>query len=223
MRADIMAVKRAAFLALAACLLLSGCGVIRDRGQTGTNVPVSVMDTSGVDYYGRTEKSAVYFYNETSKTLMAELRTLVVDQDTNPAEAAVQELLKGPSNDSLKGVTPANMTLDFLEYSKDVANVYLKYSGEPLEAEQAYILEQAIANTVTDILGQVSVCVFYNGLRVGVSGYPSGPLKKQTGNITDAWGSVYSKYVPQNVASSDAENTAKPDASVDDQEKTKNL
>ncbi len=193
-------------MALAACLVLSGCGVIRDQRQAGANVPVSVMDTSGLENYERTVKSAVYFYNETSQTLMAESRTLVVEQDANPAETAVRELLKGSSNASLKSVAPEGMTLEFLEYSQGVVNVYLKYGGEMPEPEQAYILEQAIANTVTDILGPVSVCVFYNGIRVGVGGYPSGPLRKQTGSIPDAWGSVFAKYMPQSTSPADEES-----------------
>jgi spore germination protein GerM len=193
-------------MALAACLVFSGCGVIRDRRQAGANVPVSVMDTSGLENYERTVKSAVYFYNETSQTLMAESRTLVVEQDANPAETAVRELLKGSSNASLKSVAPEGMTLEFLEYSQGVVNVYLKYGGEMPEPEQAYILEQAIANTVTDILGPVSVCVFYNGIRVGVGGYPSGPLRKQTGSIPDAWGSVFAKYMPQSTSPADEES-----------------
>jgi len=195
-------------MALAACLVLSGCGVIRDQRQAGASVPVSVMDTSQLENYERTVKSAVYFYNETSQTLMAESRTLVVEQDANPAETAVRELLKGPSNASLKRVAPEGMTLDFLEYSQGVVNVYIKYGGEMPEPEQAYILEQAIANTVTDILGQVSVCAFYNGMRLGVGGYPSGPLRKQTGSIPDAWSSVFAKYVPQNTAPADGESPA---------------
>jgi spore germination protein GerM len=164
------------------------------------------MDTSGLENYERTVKSAVYFYNETSQTLMAESRTLVVEQDANPAETAVRELLKGSSNASLKSVAPEGMTLEFLEYSQGVVNVYLKYGGEMPEPEQAYILEQAIANTVTDILGPVSVCVFYNGIRVGVGGYPSGPLRKQTGSIPDAWGSVFAKYMPQSTSPADEES-----------------
>jgi len=220
MRADM---KRALLLVLAACLVLSGCGVIRDQRQAGENVPVSEMDTSGLENYERTEKSAVYFYNETSQTLMAESRTLVVDQDANPAETAVRELLKGPSNASLKSVAPEGMTLDFLEYSQGVVNVYLKYGGEMPQPEQAYIMEQAIANTVTDILGQVSVCAFYNGLRVGVGGYPSGPLRKQTGSIPDAWGSVFAKYVPQSTAPTNGENPApsKTNGGAEEPEKPK--
>lgn len=200
MRHKGFAMKRLICLMLAAGLLLGGCGVIRDRHVAGDEVPASVLDLSGLEYYGRVAKSAVYFLNETSWTLMAELRTLVVDQDTNPAAAAIGELLKGTSNDSLTSVAPEGMTLDFIEYSKDVVNVYLLYHGERIQAKSAYILEQAIANTVTDILGPVSVCVFYNGVREGLAGFPSAPLKKQTGSIEDAWTSAKSKYAPDSAA-----------------------
>ena len=189
--------KQTIGIVMAFCLLLSGCGVIRDQKMAGDQVPVSVLDLSGLDDYGRVEKSAVYFLNETSGTLMAELRTLVISQDINPAASAVQELIKGTSNDSLSSVAPEGMALDFLEYSKSVANVYLSYHGNALQPKQAYILEQAIANTVTDILGATSVCVFYNGTRAGLAGYPSAPLKKQTGSIEDAWLNAYSKFVPE--------------------------
>ena len=145
MRGKRVAMKRLMCLVLAAGLLLGGCGVIRDRHVAGQEVPVSVLDLSGLEYYGRVAKSAVYFLNETSGTLMAELRTLVVDQDTNPAAAAIKELLKGTSNDSLTSVAPTGMTLDFIEYSKDIVNVYLKYDGEPIQDRSAYILEQAIS------------------------------------------------------------------------------
>lgn len=207
MRAEGFAMKRLICLILAVSLLLGGCGVIRDKHAAGTEVPASVLDMSGLEYYGRVMKTAVYFLNETSRTLMAELRTLVIEQDTNPAAAAVRELLKGTSNDSLASVAPEGMTLDFIEYSKEVVNVYLRYDGERMQDEPAYILEQAIANTVTDILGPVSVCVFYNGVREGVLGFPSAPLKKQTGNIDDAWSSAKSKYAPETQTATTTETT----------------
>ncbi len=218
MRVKVKTMKKLICLVMAVALL-SGCGVIRDRREAGEQVPVSQLDMSNMDNYGRVMKTAVYFLNETSSTLMAEQRTLVVEQDTNPAAAAIRELLKGTANESLTSVAPPNMTLDFIEYSKDVVNVYLEYSGEHMQAESAYILEQAIANTVTDILGSVSVCVFYNGVREGLAGFPSAPLKKQTGSIKDAWVSAKSKFAPENQLVSADENaaqTSKPIASEDE-------
>ena len=219
MRAEGFAMKRLICLILAVCLLLGGCGVIRDRRVAGTEVPASVLDMSGLEYYGRVMKTAVYFLNETSKTLMAEQRTLVVEQDTNPAAAAIRELLKGTSNESLTSVAPVGMSLDFIEYSKDVVNVYLRYDTERMQDMSAYILEQAIANTVTDLLGPVSVCVFYNGVREGLAGNPSAPLKKQTGSIEDAWISVKSKYAPDSqTALADEDATANGSLGNNDEE-----
>lgn len=189
--------RRLMAVLLAVCLLAGGCGVIQDSQKVGEPVPVSVLDLSGLEYYGRVEKSAVYFLNENSGTLTAELRTLVINQDTNPAEAAVEQLLLGPSNESLKGVAPADMKLSFIEFSKGVANVYLRYGGEAMQPRQAYMLELAIANTVTDILGASSICVFYNGVRPGFMGYPSAPLRKQTGSLDEAWATASARYVPE--------------------------
>lgn len=190
-------VKRLALAAMALCVLLCGCSVIRESGQQGEKIPVSVLDLSGLEYYGRVDKSAVYFYNETNGTLTAEIRTLVIGQDTNPAEAAIEQLLRGPSNDSLKAVAPAGMTLESIEFSRGVANIYLNYTGTQMQPRQAYQLELAITNTVTDILGASYICIFYNGVRAGFMGYPSAPLRKQTGSIEEAFLNAYARFVPE--------------------------
>ncbi len=197
-------VKRVFLTVLALCVLC-GCSVIRENGKPGKKIPVSVLDLSGLEYYGRVDKSAVYFYNETNGTLTAELRTLVIGQDTNPAEAAIEQLLDGPSNQSLKGVAPEGMTLESIEFSRGVANIYLNYKGGQMQPRQAYQLELAITNTVTDILGESHICVFYNGIRAGFMGYPSAPLKKQTGSIEEAFLNAYARYVPETPAAAEQE------------------
>ena len=187
--------KKVLAAVLAAGLLLSGCGVIKDNNLAGAYVSTSVLDMSQNEYTGRVLTSAVYFFNETSKTLTAELRKLVVETDTNPAEAAVEALLEGPAESSgLKGVAPYDMKLDYIEFSRQVANVYLLYDGEPMTQEDEYILELAIANTVTDILGATHICVFINGLQTGISGEPDAPLKKQTGSVDAAWAAASAPY-----------------------------
>ena len=189
--------KKLVCVLLAACLLIGGCGVIRESRVKGEDVPVSVLDLDALEYYGRVEKSAVYFLNETSGTLTAELRTLVIGQDKNPAEAAIEQLLQGPSNDSLRSVAPAGMKLDYIEFSRGVANVYLLYEGTAMQPRQAYLLELAIANTVTDILGAAHILVFYNGMRAGFMGYPSAPMRKQTGSFEETFLNAYARYVPE--------------------------
>lgn len=205
--------KRLTALIVAICLLLCGCGVIRDTGETGANVPVSELNMQDQQYAGRVQKSAVYFLNKASepKTLTAEIRTLIVEQDANPAETAVAHLLDGPilNADELKGVAPLGMKLDFIEFSRDVANVYLIYNGNPIPNKDKFILELAIANTVKDVLGASYISVFYNGIQTGFSGYASAPHKKQTGSIEEAWLQASGKYLPDVPAVVDeaAENT----------------
>lgn len=185
---------------LAVCLLCTGCGVIRDAKGVGEKVPVRTLDISRIDSMGSTKKAAVYFLNSDSLTLTADLRLLNVQQDINPAEAAVEALLLGPSNASLTSVAPDGMTLDFIEFSNGVANVYLRYDGLPMPGDGKYIMEMAIANTIVDILGATAVNVFYNGLREGFQGYPSGPLKKQTGRVDEAYKNAKAKFLPAETA-----------------------
>jgi len=187
--------KRIVAALLAACLLLSGCGVIRETDETGPYVSTSVLDLSANEDTGRVVTSAVYFYNATTDMLTAEPRRLVIKTDTNPAKVAVEALLAGPSSSSgLNSVAPAGMTLDSIEFSREVANVYLLYDGQAMEQYDQYILELAIANTVTDILGATYIYVFLNGMQAGFKGGLRAPLKKQTVSVTEALQSAEAKY-----------------------------
>ena len=212
--------RRVTACALAVCLLLSGCGVIQDSKGAGREVPVSALDLSGIDSMVSSKKAAVYFLNSESHTLTADLRMLNVPQGQNPAEAAVDALLKGPSNNSLTGVAPEGMTLDFIEFSNGVANVYLKYDGQPVAADQKYVLEMAIANTVVDLLGATSVNVFYNGLREGLRGFPYGPLKKQTGTVDEAYAGAQAKYPIVDAANTEGSPVPSPTSIHSDTEAT---
>ena len=216
--------KRFVAAAMAVIVLLSGCGVIRESNKEGAIVSASVLDISASEDTGRVLTSAaVYFLNETSKTLTAEPRRLVVATDTNPARVAVEALLEGPSESmGLTGVAPAGMKLDYIEFSRQVASVYLRYSGEPMQPRDEYILEQAIANTVTDVLGATYICIYINGMRTGfilqagLAGAPCAPLKKQTGSVDDAWTQAGGKATAAQslIAATPAEGEGQPDASA---------
>jgi len=208
--------KRLILTVLAACILLSGCGVIQDSKGAGQQVPVSELDLSGIDMLGSTKKAAVYFLNSANGTLTADPRFITVEQDTNPAEAAIQALLEGPSNDTLTSIAPEGMSLNAIEFSNGVANIYIHYDGIPMESVNKYTMELAIANTVSDLLGATAVNIFYNGLREGFDGHPSAPLKKLTGSVNDAYNNAKAKYVPAEPTEDDnnapATQAPKPDS-----------
>ncbi len=201
--------KRFCAAVTAACLLLlSGCGVIQDSKGTGRDVPVSTLNMNDVDSMGSTKKAAVYFLNSEGRTLTADLRLLSVEQDLNPAVSAVKALLLGPSNSSLTRVAPDGVSLDFIEFSNGVANIYLKGSAADMPPDAKYIMEMAIANTVSDILGAAAVSVFYNNLREGFQGYPCAPLKKQTGDVYVAYNNAKANYLPPGETPQDTETPA---------------
>lgn len=214
--------KRIFTAALAICFFLGGCGVIKDQNQAGANVPVSELDMSDNEYTGRVETSAVYFLNKTSGTLTAELRKFIINQDTNPAKAAVEQLLEGPSNsEEIVSVAPDGMHLDFIEFSRNVANVYLLYDGEAMQQNEKFVLEHAIANTITDILGATYICVFYNGVQTGFAGVPCAPNQKQTGSIDEAWLHASAKYptlIPEDEMETDESDlsTTAPEQTTED-------
>jgi germination protein M len=199
------------FVLVAGCLIFSGCGVIKEVEEVGEHVPVSKIEVQVSESRFRVQKTAVYFYNETSDTLTAEIRSLVIGQDENPAKAAIEALLAGPNSESnLLGVAPESMSLDFIEFSRNIANVYLTYYGGVLEPEQKYTLELAIVNTVTDILGAEYVNVFHNGVFAGFSGNASAPLEKQAGSISDAWAQTSAEYIEVPEATAVPDDTQTP-------------
>lgn len=188
--------KRLGILVIAVCLLLSGCGVIRETKEPLKYVPVSTFSLKQESDAFRVKKSAVYFYNDQSKTLTAEIRSLFIGQDENPAQAAIELLLEGPFESSnLIGTAPEGMELSFIEYSREEANVYFRYNGNEMDPQQKYLFEIAIANTVTDLLEAKYVSIFYNGVYTGFSGSASEPLKKHTGSISEAYNQATAKYI----------------------------
>ena len=218
--------KRILTAVVGICILFCGCGVIKDNNEVGSYVSTSKLDMSENTTLGRVEKAALYFLNETSGTLTAELRQLVIGQDVNPAEVAVESLLEGPSSDEgLQSVALEGMSLDYIEFSRDVANVYLLYEGEEMQTQQKYIFELALANTVTDILGAEYVCIFYNGMQTGFLGRPYAPIQKQTGSLQDAWTTVSAKYaevVPIIEEESETQQTDESNQILDEGESTVN-
>lgn len=192
--------KRYIAAAAALCLLLAGCGVIKDKGEYGAYIPTSKIDMSSLGEKGRVEKTAVYFINASSGMLTAEIRNIVIGEDTNPASDAIKQLLEGPYSERLTAVAPAGMRLERIECSRNVANVYLKYSGLVILPEDKFKLELAIANTVTDILGIKYTSVFYNGVQSGfvaeegAAAVPCEPHEKQTGVVTNAWLQAFANY-----------------------------
>ncbi len=145
---------------------------------------------------GRALRPALYFMQKGTGKLVAELRTITVAMDESPAKSIVKQLLLGPIDGTLESIAPGLVTVDQVEISLDVANVYLN-SLTSLTPAESFILKLSLANTLTDYFSIKYVNVFYNGISDGFDGYPH-PLQSK---ITGVWTEEYDDTLGNHIAS----------------------
>lgn len=173
-------------LMLALCLLLTGCSVIREN-----NAPVpqlSLPASAAHQSQGAGEiKASLYFLNESMQKFVVDIRAVALSDKESPAEAVIKELIKGPEEPNQKKVAVQGMSLDNIEVSDDIADVYIKLSAVDISAKDRFIFEAALANTLSDLLDINYVNVFWNGVQRGMEGVPAGLRTKLNGNIEEEW------------------------------------
>lgn len=198
--------KRIIILILTLVFLFTGCSVIKER-TIEEEYDLNVKDEISLGIReGKTIKPALYFVQKGTDKLVAELRTIVVDGDESPVKTIVNQLLRGPIDETLLGVAPEGVNADFVEVSADVANVYL-ITPHDLEPKEKFILKLALANTLTDYLNIKYVDVFFNGLADGFEGYPYPIQKKTTGIWTEVYEDILGKHI---AASSETDEETQP-------------
>ena len=177
-------------------LMLCGCMSISER-RVDTAYTITLMqDDMPLAGEGRGLRPALYFMQKGTGKLVAELRSITVAMDESPAKSIVRQLLSGPKDDTLEAVAPDAVSVDKVEISLDVANVYLLSSAE-LSTSERFILKLALANTLTDYFSVKYVNVFYNGIADGFGDYPH-PLQSK---ITGVWTEEYDDILGNHIAS----------------------
>lgn len=172
--------------ALAVCIfILAGCASIVKEKSDGKAYPSQLaLNYQSVDLTPRIEKNpALYFLNLDGTTLIAETRTLLIQQNTRPEMQVVQELLKGPTDKNLRPVGDGFL-LQSIETMYDVANVNLTASSIKTD-EQIFTLSLALTNTLTEFLNVNYVNLYVNGKADGFQGNPMGALTKNQGILAD--------------------------------------
>jgi len=177
--------KRAVSLIIAGAFLLTGCASIVKEDAKQTEYASNLAQVyQQVDLSPAIEKTpALYFLNADATTLVAETRSITIEQNTRPERQVVEELLKGPADENLLPVA-AGVELDSIETMYNVVNINLSASQEKSE-DQIFTLCLALANTLSEFLNvnYVNVCV--NGRAAGYQGEPVGALTKNQGVIAD--------------------------------------
>jgi len=177
--------------------IFSSCTTIKERTSDTVYVfeEEEAMETTIIS--GRSLRPALYFVQRGSNRLVAELRSIIVEDDESPVKNIVRQLITGPSDDALMGVAPEGVFVDRVEVSEDVANVYL-ISEYEIASRDKFLLKLALANTLADYLDIKYVNVFFNGLSDGFEGYPH-PLQ---GTATGVWTDVYEGTLGRHIAAS---------------------
>ena len=193
-----MQLKRliASVVLLALLFALSGCMSLSERKLDADYQMTLEQDEMPETGEGRILRPALYFMQKGTGKLVAELRTISVTMDESPAKTIVSQFLKGPYDVTLEAVAPALISVDKVEISLDVANVYLTALKE-LTPSERFILKLALANTLTDYFSIKYVNVFYNGLSDGLGQYPH-PLQSK---ITGVWTEEYDDILSNHIAS----------------------
>lgn len=172
--------------AIAACIfLLAGCAsIVKEDAQKKAYPSSLASNYQNVDLTPKIEKMpALYFLNADQTTLVAETRSISIQQNTRPEVQVVQELLKGPTDRNLRPVG-VGFTLDSIETMYDAANVNLSAASVKTD-DQIFTLSLALANTLTEFLNVDYVNVYVNGKAAGFQGKPVGALTRNQGNLSD--------------------------------------
>ncbi len=172
--------------AFAACVFLfAGCAsIVKEDGQKKAYPSDLASNYHTVDLSPRIEKTpALYFLNADYSTLVAETRSIFIEQNTKPEVQVVEELLKGPTDRNLRPVGDG-FTLDSVETMYDAVNVNLSTNSVKTD-EQIFTLSIALANTLTEFLNLDYVNTYVNGKAAGFQGKPVGALTKNQGILSD--------------------------------------
>lgn len=177
--------KKVIALVVASVFIFTGCASII-KEDTATNEYASDLAQvyQEVDLTPGIEKTpALYFLNADRTTLVAETRSITIEQNTRPERQVVEELLKGPQDENLLPVA-AGFELESIETMYNVVNVNLTTNQEKSE-DQIFTLCLALTNTLCEFLNVNYVNVYVNGEAAGYQEEPVGALAKNQGVIAD--------------------------------------
>lgn len=177
--------KRIVAAAAACIFLLAGCAsIVKEDAQKKAYPSSLASNYQNVDLSPKIEKTpALYFLNADETTLVAETRSISIQQNTRPEVQVVQELLKGPTDKALRPVGNG-FSLESIETMYDAVNVNLSTAALKTD-DQIFNLSLALANTLTEFLNMDYVNVYVNGKAVGFQGKPVGALTHNQGILAD--------------------------------------
>jgi germination protein M len=177
--------KKTLCLIMAVVFLVTGCaGIVKEDTKKIEYENDLASNYLTVDLTPAIEKTpALYFLNSEGATLVAETRSISIEQNTRPEMKVIEELLKGPSDKNLRKVGDG-FELQSIETMYNVVNVNLTTNSIKTE-DEIFRLSLAITNTLSEFLNVNYVNVYVNGRAAGYQSKPVGVLTKNQGILED--------------------------------------
>ena len=161
---------------LAFVMAMVGCGASTEYPEPlpfSTDMPPtleeSVSRQVGFD-------AQLYFISQDGRMLFPEERLVESTLNKSRAEAVILALFKGPVSEALQASVPEGLSLQSVEVSMDVCNIYL--TGGAFPGRRPWVtLRAALAATVCAVEEVSAVNVYFNGMEPGYLGRPLGALR----------------------------------------------
>lgn len=177
--------KKTLCLMIAAVFLMTGCTSIVKEDARKTKYENNLASNyQKVDLTPEAKKTpALYFLNSEGTTLVAETRSIAIEQNTRPEMQVIEELLKGPADKNLRRVGDG-FELESIEKMYNVVNVNLTSKSIRTD-DEIFRLSLAVANTLSEFLNVNYVNVYVNGRAAGYQTKPVGAFTKNQGILAD--------------------------------------
>ncbi len=168
-------------LLILSLVLLGGCSVISESAGE----PAESLAPGYTPVYSEptTLSPALYYMNSQTGTLVSEVREMNIQDPYSYEYSVIQGLLTSPHSENLKPYGQS-LTLEDVEVSRDVANVYVESEAE-ISSEDAFILAVAMANTLSDYFPIVYVNLFINGDPITINSLPVGAVSRSQDVLGD--------------------------------------
>jgi len=165
--------------ALLLVLLLCGCSALREDSAR-----YSLPQPEGSFFSQEQEESwhaVLYFPQRGENRLLTEMRQMPLGSRQAEAEAVVSALLDGPHTSALSRLG-AGLSLEELELSQEVANVYLRVPVG-MGDEARFTLASAVTNTLCQNFSIRYVNVFFSGQTLQIEGRSVGTFTVSSGEV----------------------------------------
>ncbi len=185
--------KKLICMILGVCVLLCSCQASNSQPSEEEQPQETLQTIEQLQMQkGMNIRAGLYFHDSASSKLVSETREFVVTQEQNVGEELMEQLLAGPTNQSLNGISYGTELVD-IEVMDEVANVYLK-ATQDMDAYEQYVLRAAVTDTLVDYYDLAYVNVFIDGA-TNYETHPKGAFKKSSGTLDSDFAKYQNNYL----------------------------